>query len=956
MKYLIKIYFLLIALNVFGQTMYEAPKNNNYVLSVADLPVEYSTGIPDIGIELFNVQTIDPNYSLDFNLKYDLYSNTSIYYSTQQIGDAWRLPVLPMITRHQGQVFTSSDVPLTDEMYYEVTPNTNQRDKPDIYSYDIFGLTGRFYLKRENNQFKIIIIDQNDYAKIEFTQTPIIVDQEGHSKYKTKSFKITDKNGYVYDFNTYDYFDMGVKDSNDQPILYPYYFYLSSINNKYGTTLCDYTYTDLGNVRRSSLATKFFYKKKLQINEIDVNKIGKIKLSLDSNIKKTITLNNIKGQILKHIELNCIGAGHTTSNGNDLSNSKWVKSLLRTVNIYSKDLSKKQTYTLDYNLNKVLQNSFTNHSGFLIREDECNNISHLYKENLYFDYGVLNRITNPMEGFTIYEFEPNDFFIRSFDGSTNLDVSNIDYYRNNNSENFTLENIPLTHDPLSNRYTGNLSLITNSNYNKIFVNYDARPYESDPLRPNIFKFPLLKVYHFTPSSNFGYLLQTLNKRNVICEFGYQFNISNTSFISLEYDAGMRNLYTSITAKVLKYKPDSELQKFSYGHGLRIKKIKYYDKVDPDEGWNQGIINLPATKEVTYNYRFFHDSKASSGYTINPRGFSLSPFADILDLIYYENVSVETTGLGKIEFSFMNPNIQVSYTQKKLPTKIVKKDESGNIVEENVFTRTFKEFNPNASGINKQPIITYEKVINRNYVNGNSTPLELITESRFDTISRNLTSKKIINSLLNETFEEQYTYVKHNDSYLPKTVNKFKNGVALNRSENIYAIKKCSISPLRTTSIYNLYKTQIAKADLPLEIENEYTDYSCDGKLLEYKTKDGVYVSQIWGYNGAFVIAELHNIRYTEIDQQILTNLISASNLTDLNYNENNIRNFVDNLRTAHPDVKIKSYTFNPLVGMTSMTDVNGRDEFYEYDIFNRLYRIKDHSGLILKEYNYNYKN
>ncbi|WP_177764049.1 hypothetical protein [Flavobacterium sp. I3-2] len=955
MKYILQILLLLFAINNFGQTMYEAPQNNNLVFNTAELPVEYCSGIPDIGIELFNVQTVDPNFSLNFKLQYDLFSNSSIYYSTQEVGDFWRLSISSKITRrHKWQhlPFYNIDLPKTDEMYYEVTPNNVTRDEPDTFIYDIFGLTGKFYFKRENNQFKIVIIEQNDYAKIEFINTPLIVDQDGYTKYKITSFTITDKNGYKYFFNTYSTYDLAQVDTEGRPYLYPFEYYLSSIQNRFGTTLCEYNYDGSHKIRLSSRIENYYYKSRQVLQEIKINNIGKVELELESEIKNTITLKNTINQQLKHIDLKYNGYQHIASNG------VWKKNALQFVDIYSKDLSDKQTYSLEYNYNQLIPNATINRSGFLVREDKCHNFSHAHRNYLYYDYGVLSRIINPMGGFTIYEFEPNDFYDKTFDGSNDLDPINTEKYRNNNSNNFTFVNVPLTHQPLKNRYIGNISLINNSNFNTIFVNYDARLYDSDPLRPNLNKFPKLKVQTLLTQSSTGALLSNLDKKNVICDLGYKIDVINTPLVALEYDAGYHHLYNSFTLKVIKYKPDNELQRLLYGQGLRIKNVKYYDKIDPDEEWNQEGISFPPSKEITYNYRNFLNPNASSGvsfYGSSQGGFVVSSTKSYSDLIFYENVSVEVSGLGKTEFTFSNPLNQKSHSERILPDKIVKKDQNGNIIEENIFSRTFKEFNPSASGINKQPIKTYEKVINRNYVNGNSTPLELITESRFDTISRNLTSKKIINSLLNETFEEQYTYVKHNDSYLPKTVSKFKNGIALNRSENFYAIINC-IQNNVVNSYYNLSNTKVAKANLPLEVENEYTKYSCAGKLLEYKTKDGVYVSQIWGYNGAFVVAELHNIRYSEINQQILTNLISASNLTDLNYSENNIRNLVDDLRTAHPNAKIKSYTFNPLVGMTSMTDVNGRDEFYEYDNFNRLYRIKDHNSLILKEYNYNYKN
>jgi YD repeat-containing protein len=64
---------------------------------------------------------------------------------------------------------------------------------------------------------------------------------------------------------------------------------------------------------------------------------------------------------------------------------------------------------------------------------------------------------------------------------------------------------------------------------------------------------------------------------------------------------------------------------------------------------------------------------------------------------------------------------------------------------------------------------------------------------------------------------------------------------------------------------------------------------------------------------------------------------------------------INNLRTQLPDAQITTYTYKPLVGMTSMTDPRGVKIFYEYDDFNRLKCIKDNNGNIIQKFDYHYK-
>jgi YD repeat-containing protein len=52
---------------------------------------------------------------------------------------------------------------------------------------------------------------------------------------------------------------------------------------------------------------------------------------------------------------------------------------------------------------------------------------------------------------------------------------------------------------------------------------------------------------------------------------------------------------------------------------------------------------------------------------------------------------------------------------------------------------------------------------------------------------------------------------------------------------------------------------------------------------------------------------------------------------------------------------VTSYTYEPLVGITSMTDPRGYKTTYKYDEFNRLQYVKDAEGNILSENEYKYR-
>jgi len=65
--------------------------------------------------------------------------------------------------------------------------------------------------------------------------------------------------------------------------------------------------------------------------------------------------------------------------------------------------------------------------------------------------------------------------------------------------------------------------------------------------------------------------------------------------------------------------------------------------------------------------------------------------------------------------------------------------------------------------------------------------------------------------------------------------------------------------------------------------------------------------------------------------------------------------FVDELRLYPEGAQMKTYTYQPLVGLTSQCDINNKIAYYEYDSFNRLKLIRDQDKNIIKTFDYKYK-
>jgi hypothetical protein len=64
---------------------------------------------------------------------------------------------------------------------------------------------------------------------------------------------------------------------------------------------------------------------------------------------------------------------------------------------------------------------------------------------------------------------------------------------------------------------------------------------------------------------------------------------------------------------------------------------------------------------------------------------------------------------------------------------------------------------------------------------------------------------------------------------------------------------------------------------------------------------------------------------------------------------------IDELRLYPKDAQMTTYTYEPLVGLTSQCDINNNVTYYEYDTFSRLKTIRDKERNIIKVIDYKYQ-
>jgi len=140
---------------------------------------------------------------------------------------------------------------------------------------------------------------------------------------------------------------------------------------------------------------------------------------------------------------------------------------------------------------------------------------------------------------------------------------------------------------------------------------------------------------------------------------------------------------------------------------------------------------------------------------------------------------------------------------------------------------------------------------------------------------------------------------------------------------------------------------VSKGNEQLETRIEYHKYDSYGNPLEVSKADGTHISYIWGYNNTVPVAKVVNATYADIEGVLGVGFDLANN--ELSPTQSS------NLRTQLSNAQVTTFTYEPLVGVTSVTDPKGYVMYYEYDAFGRLEYVKDNDNNILSKNEYNYR-
>ncbi len=186
-----------------------------------------------------------------------------------------------------------------------------------------------------------------------------------------------------------------------------------------------------------------------------------------------------------------------------------------------------------------------------------------------------------------------------------------------------------------------------------------------------------------------------------------------------------------------------------------------------------------------------------------------------------------------------------------------------------------------------------------------------------------------------------------------------------------------------------------------ETRLRYSAYDTEGNPLTVSKESDQLISYVWGYNNTYPIAEVNNTAVKNIFHTSFEDATGNSTLNDcktgrlsktggftkalssldngsyvLTYWQKSgsvwtlqttavtvsagtytisLTGQVDEVRFYPKTSQMKTYTYDPLIGILSQCDASDHVSYYEYDDFGRLKLIRDMNGNILKTFKYQYQ-
>jgi YD repeat-containing protein len=141
---------------------------------------------------------------------------------------------------------------------------------------------------------------------------------------------------------------------------------------------------------------------------------------------------------------------------------------------------------------------------------------------------------------------------------------------------------------------------------------------------------------------------------------------------------------------------------------------------------------------------------------------------------------------------------------------------------------------------------------------------------------------------------------------------------------------------------------------PEETRIEFLKYDGYGNPLQVRKEGILNTSYIYSYKNRYPVAEISNTDYASLQSLLgVQGLESFGNSTP---SDQQVDSFLGSLRSSLPSSQVSTFSYRPLIGLSTSMDPKGMKTSYSYDGFGRLKTVKDHRGQVVKALDYHFMN
>ena len=581
-----------------------------------------------------------------------------------------------------------------------------------------------------------------------------------------------------------------------------------------------------------------------------------------------------------------------------------------------------QTQKIKIDINLSIFRSMTNQNQFVLKtyRKDSRGVFSVFNTRTISLTNTENATLNKYESFEI-DLLPGQYYFKN-----QLSIQNITNSTNNNNTvlvniNFKLKNgLPIAiYKPglrikiIKDFANSNADPIVRKVYYNKYVNRNNLI--DSELNYRIPSYNYNSMYEYVPNTGGPALVSRgNNKKGVSSSFIYNLNISTFSGVKYQWVtvANGENFELGyVESRFLLDGDQSQYDSYNYYPDLTNLSVNYS---------NNGIRDGQLLEKYIYknnngSFSLRMEEKYEYDVNINKTSF-------ITNYNFYKAFSYVATGNDPVPgYSIYNYIIsRYEFYSKNVNLKRkISKEYFGNDFIENISEYTYS---PSYAG----------SISNVKTYNSSGDVIEKVYKYTFD-INTPAHNEMIVNNRISDVVEET-TYINNIKSFQKYNQYEFTDNTVNNYPK---------VSKIKTGKFQGV--------NGGLEDRIIFDLYDLVGNVNQLQQESGIPITYIWGYNETQPIAKIENATYAEV-QQYEANLQTLSNGS----NEANLLTALDNLRTALPNAMVTTYTYKPLVGISTITDPKGYKTTYHYDAFNRLEFVKDQDGNILSENEYHYRN